>query len=266
VTETEQKTRILYVNHRSELCGASLSLSYLIRSLDRDRFEPHVFVPDGPAARLFADADALVHIGPVSIFAHAWDNPYAGFRWLVLSREVSKLVPHVRSLDRLVKRYAFSIVHLNDSPLLPAAWVAWRNGAEVVWHLRLALAGEGRDRQSGMITRLIDRWGTAAIAIDQDVAERFRARLCRGAARRRAGFGASRSRRARRPSRAARQESPRSASRALERTRNSGCRGLPSRVRRGRSKPGAGAGTLAPEDNEVQAHARQARSGARAGR
>jgi glycosyltransferase involved in cell wall biosynthesis len=109
----------------------------------------------------------------VSIFAHAWDNPYAGFRWLVLSREVSKLVPHLRSLDRLVKRYGFPIVHLNDSPLLPAAWISRRNGAKVIWHLRSALAGDGRDRRSRVIARLIDRWGTAAIAIDEDVADRF---------------------------------------------------------------------------------------------
>jgi glycosyltransferase involved in cell wall biosynthesis len=167
------RAQVLFVHHRPQLGGAPSSLAELIRNLDRDRFDPHVFVPDGPAAQLFADAEALVHIGPVSIFAHAWDNPYAGFRWLVLSREVGKLVPHLRSLDKLMKRYRFPIVHLNDSPLIPAAWVARRNGADVVWHLRSALAGEGRDRRSRAITRLIDRWGTAAIAIDQDVARRF---------------------------------------------------------------------------------------------
>jgi glycosyltransferase involved in cell wall biosynthesis len=171
------RAQVLFVHHRPQLGGAPSSLAELIRNLDRARFDPHVFVPDGPAAQLFADADALVHIGPVSIFAHAWDNPYAGFRWLVLSREVSKLVPHLRSLNRLVKRYRFPIVHLNDSPLLPAAWVARRNGANVIWHLRSALASEGRDRRSRVISRLIDRWGTAAIAIDEDVADRFPIRL-----------------------------------------------------------------------------------------
>ena len=167
------RTQVLFVHHRPQLGGAPSSLAELIRNLDTERFDPHVFVPDGPAARLFADSGALVHIGPVSIFAHAWDNPYAGFRWLVLSRELGKLIPHVRSLDKLVKRYGFPLVHLNDSPLLPAAWVARRNGSKVIWHLRSALAGEGRDRRSRAITRLIDRWGSAAIAIDRDVAERF---------------------------------------------------------------------------------------------
>jgi glycosyltransferase involved in cell wall biosynthesis len=113
----------------------------------------------------------------VSIFAHAWDSPYEGLRWLVLSREVAALPPHLRQLERLMRAHRFPVVHLNDSPLLAAAWVAHRNGAKVVWHLRSALAGEGRDRRSQAIARLMERWGDAAIAIDRDVAERFPIRL-----------------------------------------------------------------------------------------
>jgi glycosyltransferase involved in cell wall biosynthesis len=46
----------------------------------------------------------------------------------------------------------------------------------VIWHLRSALAGDGTDLRSRTIVRLIDRWGDAAIAIDDDVAARFRTR------------------------------------------------------------------------------------------
>jgi glycosyltransferase involved in cell wall biosynthesis len=42
-----------------------------------------------------------------------------------------------------------------------------------VWHLRSALAGEGRDRRSRAIASFMDRYGDAAIAIDRDVAARF---------------------------------------------------------------------------------------------
>ena len=49
---------ILFVHHRSELGGAPASLSYLIRELDRTRFEPHVYCPSGPAADLFREAGA----------------------------------------------------------------------------------------------------------------------------------------------------------------------------------------------------------------
>lgn len=167
-----ERIPILYVHHRPQLGGAPSSLAQLIRHLD-PRFEPHVFCPEGPAAELFANAGAVVHTGDVSIFAHAWDSPYEGLRWLVLSREVASLRPHLRQLDKLMRTHRFPLVHLNDSPLLAAAYVAHKNGANIVWHLRSALAGEGLDRRSRMITWFMNRYGDAAIAIDRDVAARF---------------------------------------------------------------------------------------------
>src|SRR5438876_461193 len=176
IAPVRDRVPILYVHHRPQLGGAPSSLAQLISNLDA-RFEPHVFCPEGPAAELFAAVGAKVHTGDVSIFAHAWDSPYEGLRWLVVGREVAALPPHLRQLERLMRRHRFPIVHLNDSPLLAAAWVAHRHGAKVVWHLRSALPGEGRDRRSRAILRLMERWGDAAIAIDRDVAERFPIRL-----------------------------------------------------------------------------------------
>ncbi|MDX6513692.1 MAG: hypothetical protein QOE36_3196, partial [Gaiellaceae bacterium] len=176
IVPVRERIPILYVHHRPQLGGAPSSLAQLIANLD-DRFEPHVFCPDGPAAELFADAGATVHTGDVSIFAHAWDSPYEGLRWLVVGRELAALPPHLRQLERLMRAHRFPLVHLNDSPLLAAAWVAHRNGAKLVWHLRSALAGEGRDRRSRAIATLMERFGDAAIAIDRDVAARFPIRL-----------------------------------------------------------------------------------------
>jgi glycosyltransferase involved in cell wall biosynthesis len=176
IVPTRERIPILYVHHRPQLGGAPSSLAQLIRHLE-PRFEPHVFCPEGPAAELFAEAGATVHTGDVSIFAHAWDSPYEGMRWLILGREVTALPSHVRRLDRLMREHRFPLVHLNDSPLLAAAWVARRRGAKIVWHLRSALAGEGRDRRSRAIATFIDRYGDAAIAIDGDVAARFPIRL-----------------------------------------------------------------------------------------
>ena len=176
IAPARERIPILYVHHRPQLGGAPSSLAQLVAQLD-PRFEPHVFCPEGPAAELFAAAGATVHTGDVSIFAHVWDSPYERLRWLVLGREVAALPAHVRQLERLVRSHRFPLVHLNDSPLLAAAWVARRNGARVVWHLRSALAGEGQDRRSRAIAALMERWGDAAIAIDTDVAARFPIRL-----------------------------------------------------------------------------------------
>jgi glycosyltransferase involved in cell wall biosynthesis len=176
ILPSRERIPILYVHHRPQLGGAPSSLAQLIRHLE-PRFEPHVFCPEGSAAELFRAAGATVHTGEVSIFAHAWDSPYEGMRWLVLGREIASLPPHLRQLDKLMREHRFPIVHLNDSPLLAAAWVARKRGAKIVWHLRSALAGEGLDRRSKLIGTFMDRFGDAAIAIDRDVAARFPIRL-----------------------------------------------------------------------------------------
>ena len=52
------RTPVLFVHHRSELGGAPASLSYLIRELDDEQFEPHIYCPPGPAAELFRESGA----------------------------------------------------------------------------------------------------------------------------------------------------------------------------------------------------------------
>lgn len=175
VSEQRRRTRVLYVHHRPQLGGAPLSLAMLIRHLD-GRFDPHVYCPAGPAADLFRAAGATVHTGPVSMFVHVWE-PYHGARWLLLLREIALLPSHLLRFFSVLRHGDFDIVHLNESTLLPAGWLAHRFDTKVVWHLRTALLNEGLDRRSRFVTAVIDRTAHAAIAIDRDVADRFRLRL-----------------------------------------------------------------------------------------
>lgn len=165
--------RILFVHHRSELGGAPASLSYLISELDRDRFEAHVYCPPGPSADLFRAAGATVHTGPVAGFTHIWASTYSGRRWLLLGRELTQLPGHLLRLRRVLQRGAFDLVHLNDSPLVAAAWLARRAGVPVVWHLRSALPQDEGARRSAFLRAAIRRFATASIAINEDVAASF---------------------------------------------------------------------------------------------
>src|SRR5436305_2348266 len=164
---------VLFVHHRSELGGAPESLSYVIRELDRTKFQPHVYCPSGPAAELFREAGAIVHTGAVAGFTHIWASTYRGRRWLLSGRELARLPSHARRFRRPLRRQRFELVHFNDSPLIPAAWLARREGLPVVWHLRSALPGEGRDRRSGLVRSAIKSLATTSIAINRDVSEVF---------------------------------------------------------------------------------------------
>jgi glycosyltransferase involved in cell wall biosynthesis len=164
-------TRILYVHHRSEPGGAPTSLSFVIANLDRERFEPHVFCPPGRAAALFREAGATVHEGTVAAFTHIWASTYRGRRWLLFARELGRLPVHVVELRRVLRAQRFDLVHLNDSPMIPAAWLARRARIPVVWHLRSAPPAGGRDRRSRLVRMALLRLAEARIAINADVAD-----------------------------------------------------------------------------------------------
>src|SRR5438093_494368 len=167
------RTPVLFVHHRSELGGAPASLSYLIRELDHAQFEAHIYCPPGPAAELFRQAGANVHTGPVAGFTHIWASTYRGRRWLLFLRELGLLPQHVVRFRRTLRRGRYELVHFNDSPLIPAAWLARREGLPVVWHLRSALPEGGHDRRSELIRNAIRRLATTSIAINHDVAGVF---------------------------------------------------------------------------------------------
>jgi glycosyltransferase involved in cell wall biosynthesis len=164
---------VLFVHHRSELGGAPASLSYLIRELDDERFEAHIYCPPGPAAELFRESGAHVHTGAVSGFTHIWASTYRGRRWLLFARELALLPQHVFQFRRELRRGRFELVHFNDSPLIPAAWLARHESLPVVWHLRSALPDGGRDRRSRFVRAAIRRLATTSIAINHDVANVF---------------------------------------------------------------------------------------------
>jgi glycosyltransferase involved in cell wall biosynthesis len=163
---------ILLVHHRPELGGAPTSLAYLIRELDRSRFEPHVFTPSGPVVQLFENAGAQVHTGKVAAFTHIWASSYSGRRWLLLGRELWRLPRHAAEFNRTLAQGRFRLVHLNDSPLVPAAWLSARRDIPVVWHLRSALPVSD-SRRSHLIRRSVSSLGAASIAINDDVARSF---------------------------------------------------------------------------------------------
>jgi glycosyltransferase involved in cell wall biosynthesis len=167
-----RRSRILFVHHRGEPSGASRALALLVDHLDPERFEAELYLPRGPAGAAFEQHGLRVHRGPVAGLTHVWASRYRGARWLVAAAEAARLVPHVLALRRLLRRGGFDVVHLNDSPLVAAAFLAHRAGVPVVWHLRSALAHEGRLRRR-LLQAALRRLADAPIAINCDVAESF---------------------------------------------------------------------------------------------
>ena len=174
------RTPVLFVHHRSELGGAPASLSYLIRELDHERVRGAHLLPAGPGGRALPRVGrARPHGRRLGLHAHL--GLHLPRPALAAVRARARAAPAARPAvpDARSRRHRFELVHFNDSPLIPAAWLARHEGLPVVWHLRSALPDGGRDRRSAFVRAAIRRLATTSIAINHDVAERLRGRLDR---------------------------------------------------------------------------------------
>lgn len=118
--------RILYVDHTTELGGAEHSLLALLRTLDRDRFEPTLACPPGRLAERAQGLDVSV-VG-LDLEKLRSRNPLAS---------LSRLRRGGRRLGAMLRERGFGVVHANT--LRAAAYIAQvsrRSRPPFVWHVR----------------------------------------------------------------------------------------------------------------------------------
>ncbi len=135
-------TPIIYIHHERALGGAPLSLLFLLRKLDRARYEPHVIcLREGPAAELYRKEDFPVAVIEGPDLSH---TELVWFRWWQFPRLFVRLLRSIPLFFRLRRALARNpghpIVHLNSSTLLVAALAAHSLSLPVIWHIREPLA------------------------------------------------------------------------------------------------------------------------------
>ncbi len=166
--------RVLYVHQDGLFSGSAISLSNLIRGLDRSRFEPHVLLArEGPARQMFARLAASVQVIPGHGF---WTSPAPSPCDPNYYKNANGLRRN-HAMEAGIARLQPDIVHINDKAMLCAGRAAASLGIPVVWHLRSAYAG-GRSRlQQKVSFEIISRAANAAISISEDEVEGFDRRL-----------------------------------------------------------------------------------------
>lgn len=111
------------------LGGSSISALYLIRHLDRQRYEPLVLMHkvDGAAARLFEGEQLPFEPAPLGDCARGTDRAV----------DLSFALRHTGSLARFLRRRGVGIVHTNDGRM-HATWAIPSRlaGARLLWHHR----------------------------------------------------------------------------------------------------------------------------------
>ena len=125
--KSSRRPRIAYVfNHSYLLGGGEISLSELIRSIDKNRFEPVVIVPnDGEIKTSHEEKKIKVLINSLPSLKH-----------ITLGKPAQSLV----TLSRILKANAVDIIHANGSRACLYGGLAGRFlGIPVIWHVRESL-------------------------------------------------------------------------------------------------------------------------------
>lgn len=158
--------KILYLQSTSEIGGTDITLLRTVESLDRNRFEPHVVLPqDGPLVEEYRRAGCRVHLVP-------------SMRQLSLHRGLGHLFRYtveyllaVARLAALVRRERIDLVHTNTLHNLHGFLAAFLSQKPHVWHVREIVV------QSPFLLwlerRLVPRFSARFLVMDLAIAEMF---------------------------------------------------------------------------------------------
>lgn len=127
--------RILFVAHSAQRGGAEYCLDTTLRCLDRDRFEPFVVFPhEGPMVDATRSIGIDVEILPL---CHWMCVSRAPWYWKHL---VTRALPNVIYLRRMIKRLGINIVYSNTSAIFEGALGARWAGVPHLWHIHEVLS------------------------------------------------------------------------------------------------------------------------------
>lgn len=132
------KDNILYIHHAGELGGAPKSLSILLKDLDRNKYEPTVFMlVDGPAKKLFTDIEISTIISEKKLAAFH-GTTVSGISFKLFVRNIVYLLPNILAAYKIVKKVKPKIIHLNTSCLFIYAIVAkiFFKNIKLISHIR----------------------------------------------------------------------------------------------------------------------------------
>ncbi len=167
--------RILYIHHGGAIGGAPMSLLYLLRHLDRARYEPLVVVlRHGPAADLYRAEGIETHIEPrIRDFSHTTLEWYGGRDLWRLPGRLLSLWPSIRHTRALIRRLHPDLVHLNSSTLAPCAIACHREGVPLIWHIREPMSHGYFGLRRAWLRRTVDRCASRVVAISHYDAEQL---------------------------------------------------------------------------------------------
>ncbi len=159
------KKKILFIHHCGTKSGAANSLITLISHLDREKFEVHVYCPQGTAFEAFRKvADYIYSIPELPEIQSLSGYPYNYLRLF----KFFLLYPRLKSVVAMVLELKPELVHLNELSLTSLAKRLKNKNFKVVIHARIVL-DHRVPLLNKIIVRRLKKYSDHVICIDGSV-------------------------------------------------------------------------------------------------
>lgn len=131
------KKRILFFHHSGNLGGAPKSLSYLIKELDKDIYDPFlVMINHGPGETLFRNLNIPVFVDKkIKPF---WGSEGSNINWKVFIKNFTGFLSTYKRAKQIINKLNPEIIHLNTTCFFPVAMAAKKvnSNIKVISHVR----------------------------------------------------------------------------------------------------------------------------------
>jgi len=131
------KKKILFFHHSGNLGGAPKSLSYLIKELDKNIYDPFlVMINNGPGEKLFRELNIPVFVDKkIKPF---WGSEGSGMNWKIFIKNFLGYFSTYFRAKKIIKEINPDIIHLNTTCFFPVAMAAKKinSNIKIISHVR----------------------------------------------------------------------------------------------------------------------------------
>jgi glycosyltransferase involved in cell wall biosynthesis len=164
----KRPARVLFLHPSNELYGADTSLLYLLRGLDRSRFDPYVILANdleysGLLSKELTRSNIKVASLPIAVARRKYLSPTG------LPAFLGRVRSSVRLVAQIIEQEGIDLVHTNTLAVWTGALAAKRANRPHVWHVRESL--ESPKQLVTLMQRFVPSYSDRVVGVSQAVLE-----------------------------------------------------------------------------------------------
>lgn len=142
--QSDDKTRVLYVDHCAQMSGGEIALLNLLKAIDRSRYDPLVVLcSDGPLVEQLRSADVETHVLLLDPAIANTRKDSLGVSSLTKLGSAWRALHYIRQLKEFIQFHRVDIIHTNSLKAdILGGFAARLARRPLIWHVRDRIADD----------------------------------------------------------------------------------------------------------------------------